>query len=42
MLSRPPMYKITTFKTFMHMDPFTHEAYKDAYTKDKEFKEVFQ
>jgi hypothetical protein len=26
----------------MHMDPFTHDAYKEAYTEDEDFKEVFQ
>jgi hypothetical protein len=24
------------------MDPFTHEAYKETYTKDEDFKGVFQ
>jgi len=42
MLSRPPTSKIITFRTLMHMNPFTHDAYKNAYTKDEEFKEVFQ
>jgi hypothetical protein len=28
--------------TLMHMDPFTHDAYKDTYTEDDDFKEVFQ
>lgn len=26
----------------MHMEPFTHDAYKEAYTEDEDFKEVFQ
>jgi hypothetical protein len=26
----------------MHMDPFTHDAYKEIYMEDGEFKEVFQ
>jgi hypothetical protein len=26
----------------MHMDPFTNDAYIEAYTKDDDFKEVFQ
>jgi len=26
----------------MYMDPFTHDAYKEAYTKYEDFKEVFQ
>jgi hypothetical protein len=42
MLSRPPTSKITTLGTLMHMEPFTHDAYKEAYTKDEDFKEVFQ
>jgi hypothetical protein len=24
------------------MDPFTHDSYKEAYTEDEDFKEVFQ
>jgi hypothetical protein len=24
------------------MDPFTHDAYKEAYIEDEEFKKVFQ
>jgi hypothetical protein len=26
----------------MHMDLFTHDEYKEAYTEDEDFKEVFQ
>jgi hypothetical protein len=26
----------------MHMEPFTHDAYKEAYTEDEDFKEVLQ
>jgi hypothetical protein len=26
----------------MHMNPFTHDAYKEAYTKDEDFQGVFQ
>jgi hypothetical protein len=26
----------------MHMKPFIHDAYKEAYTKDEDFKDVFQ
>nr|KUM48645.1 hypothetical protein ABT39_MTgene4660 [Picea glauca] len=26
----------------MHMEPFTHDAYKEGYTEDEDFKEVFQ
>ena len=42
MLSRPPISKIIALGTLMHMEHFTHDAYKDEYTKDEEFKEVFQ
>jgi hypothetical protein len=41
MLSRPPTSNITTFITQMHMDHFTHDAYKEAYLEDEDFKEVF-
>ena len=39
-ISQPPTSKITTLWTLMHMDPFTHDAYKEAYTKDEDFKKV--
>jgi hypothetical protein len=26
----------------MHIDPFIHDAYKEAYIEDENFKEVFQ
>jgi hypothetical protein len=42
MLSRPPTSKITTLGTLMHMEPLTHDAYKEAYVEDEEFKAVFQ
>jgi hypothetical protein len=42
MLPRPPTYKITALGTLMHMDPFTHDAYKEEYKEDEDFKEVFQ
>ena len=42
MLSQPPTSNITALGTLMHMEPFTHDAYKEAYTKDEEFKELFQ
>jgi len=42
MLSWPPTSKITYFGTLMHMDPFNHDAYKEAYTEYEDFKEVFQ
>jgi hypothetical protein len=28
MLSQPPRSKITTLGTLMHMEPFTHDAYR--------------
>jgi hypothetical protein len=42
MLSRPPTTKITNFSNFIHMHPFTHDADKDEYIEDEDFKEVFQ
>jgi hypothetical protein len=27
---------------FMHMEIFTHEAYKEEYAKDEDFKGVYQ
>jgi hypothetical protein len=41
-LSKPPTSNITSLKNLMHMDPFTHDAYKYAYIKDEDFKEMFQ
>jgi hypothetical protein len=41
-LSGPPTSKITTLVTLMKMDMFTHDAYKEAYIKNEDFKEVFQ
>jgi hypothetical protein len=41
MLSRPPTSKITDLGTFMHMEPFTHDAYKEVYIEDWDFREVF-
>jgi len=38
MLSSPPTSKITTSGTLMHIEPFTHDAYKEAYSEDEEFK----
>ena len=26
----------------MHMDPFTHDAYREAYSEDEDFKEVYE
>jgi hypothetical protein len=42
MISQPPTSNITALGTLMHMEPFTHDAYKEAYTEDEDFKEVFQ
>jgi hypothetical protein len=42
MLSRPPTSKITALVTLVHMEPFTHDAYKETYTEDEDFKEVFR
>jgi hypothetical protein len=42
MLSRPPTSKITILGNLMPMYPFTHDAYKEACTKEDEFKEAFQ
>lgn len=41
-LSRSPTLKITTLGMLMHMDSFTYDAYKEAHSWDKDFKEVFQ
>lgn len=40
-LSRPPILKIVTLGTLMHMDPFTQDAYGDAYLEGEDLKEVF-
>ena len=42
MISRPPTSMITALGTLMHMEPFTHDAYKEASTQYKDFKYVFQ
>ena len=42
MLSRPLTSNITTLGTLMHMEPFTHDAYKEAYIEDEDSKEVFK
>jgi len=41
-LSRPPTLNITALGPLMHMDPFTHDAYREAYSKDEDFKDVYQ
>ena len=40
MLSWPSTSNITTLATMMHMDPFTHDAYKEEYIEYEDFKEV--
>ena len=42
MVSRPSTSNITTLGTLMHMKPFTHDAYREAYLEDEEFKELYQ
>lgn len=42
MLSRPPTSKIIALGTLVHMEPFTHDAYREACSKDEDFKEVYQ
>jgi hypothetical protein len=41
MLSRPTTSNITTLGTLMHMDPFTHDEFKESYIENENFKEVF-
>jgi len=41
MLSMPPTSNITAFRTLMHMDPFTHGAHREAYSKYEYFKEFY-
>ena len=40
MLSRPSTSKIIALGTLMFMDPFTHDAYKEAYSEYEDFKKV--
>ena len=42
MLSRSPTTNIISLGTLMHIDTFTHDAYKEEYIEYEEFKEVFQ
>ena len=42
MFSRPFTTNITNLCTLMHMDPFTHDAYKELYIEYEGFKEVFK
>jgi hypothetical protein len=37
-LSRPRTSNITRLGTLMHINNFTHDAYKEAYTEDEDFK----
>lgn len=41
MLSTPPASKITILGTLVHMEPFTHETYKEAHIEDDDFMEVY-
>jgi hypothetical protein len=40
-ISWPPTSKIISLGTLMHMEPFTHDAYKEE-DIEHDFKEVFQ
>jgi len=42
MLSRPPTLNIIALGTLMHMEPFHHDAYREAYLDYEDFKEVYQ
>lgn len=42
MLSRPPTSNIAALGTLMQMEPFTHDAYIEAYSEDEDFNEVYQ
>jgi len=42
MILRPPTLKITALGNLMYMEPFTHDAYIEAYSEDEDFKEVYQ
>jgi hypothetical protein len=35
------MPKIIFFGTRMHIEPLTHDAYKEEYIEDEDFKKVF-
>jgi hypothetical protein len=41
-LSQPATSNIKDLGILMHTEPFTHDAYKEAYLEDEDFKEVFQ
>jgi hypothetical protein len=36
----PPTSKISYSGTLLHVDPFTYDAYKEAYMEDRDFKEA--
>jgi hypothetical protein len=42
MLSRPPTTNIIALGTLMHMESFTHYAYREEYIEDEDFKDLFQ
>ena len=42
MLSRPPTSNIIDLRTLMHMEPFTHDTYKEAYKENQDLKEMFK
>lgn len=42
MLSRPTTSKNTSLGTLMHIEPFIHGVYKEAYLEDGDFKKMFQ
>ena len=41
MLSRWHISNIIALRTLMHMEPFIHDAYKEAYTEDEDLKEAY-
>ena len=41
MLSRSPTTNIISLGNLMHIDTFTHDAYKEEYTEYGDMKEVF-
>jgi hypothetical protein len=41
MLSMPYTSNIIALGNLMYMDTFTHDAYKETYTKDDDLKEPF-
>jgi hypothetical protein len=42
MISMPPTSNIISLVSLMHMDHFTHDAYREAYIEYEDLKEVFQ